>query len=207
MDGAVPRRLHWPLDTMSHAEPALIEGFLHGDPVCTDQIDTWIAEVLRHPRLRLGDDRGDVAQQVRRKLIVSLRSGSFQGTASLRTYVWRAAQHVAIDHLRARRRRPAIALEDVAEPTDAAPTPERALLQRERRDILMRILERLGEDCRTLLHLIVFDELSYKEIAAQLQATEGAIKVRALRCREKAAAEFKSVTSGTAGRPLPEDRL
>ena len=182
MDGAVPRRLHWPLDTMSHAEPALIDGFLHGDPVCTDQIDTWIAEVLRHPGLRLGDDRDDVAQQVRRKLIVSLRNGTFQGTASLRTYVWRAAQHVAIDHLRMRRRRPATtAIEDVPEPTDAALTPERALLQRERRDILMRILERLGEDCRALLHLIVFGELSYKEIAAQLQATEGAIDRKSTR--------------------------
>ena len=193
---------------MPQPEPALIAGFLRGDRACAEQIDTWIAEVLRHPGLRLGDDRDDVAQQVRRKLLISLRTGTFLGTASLRTYVWRAAQHVAIDHLRARRRRPAPApLDDVAEPADAALTPERALLQRERRDILLRILERLGDDCRTLLQLIVFDELSYKEIAARLQASEGAIKVRALRCREKAAAEFKSVTSGAAGRPLPADNV
>ena len=193
---------------MPQPEPALIAGFLRGDRACAEQIDTWIAEVLRHPGLRLGDDRDDVAQQVRRKLLISLRTGTFLGTASLRTYVWRAAQHVAIDHLRARRRRPAPApLDDVAEPADAALTPERALLQRERRDTLLRLLERLGDDCRTLLQLIVFDELSYKEIAARLQASEGAIKVRALRCREKAAAEFKSVTSGAAGRPLPADNV
>lgn len=191
---------------MPHNEPVLIQGFLRGDRACSAQIDIWIAEVLRHPGLRLGDERDDVAQQVRRKLLIAFRTGTFMGTASLRTYVWRAAQHVAIDHLRARRRRPSPApLEDVSEPADAALTPERALLQRERRDILLRMLDRLGEDCRTLLQLIVFDELSYKEIAARLGASEGAIKVRALRCREKAAGEFKSVTSAAAGRPLPEE--
>ena len=143
---------------------------------------------------------------MRRKLLTSLRDGRFQGTAGLRTYVWRAAQHAAIDLLRHRRSQPLpLSIDDVAAPSDPGVTPEGALLERERRALFARVLDRLDRPCRELLHLIVFDQLSYAEIARRLQTTEGAIKVRALRCREKAVIEYKSVTSGRAGRPLQEE--
>jgi RNA polymerase sigma-70 factor (ECF subfamily) len=191
---------------MSQLDAALILGFLNGDPDSTRQIDAWIAEVLRHRRLGLAGDVEDVAQQVRGKLFTSLRSGRFEGASTLRTYVWRAAQHTAIDHLRSRRTRPMPGpLDRIAEPADPTPSPEYALLRQERREIFAEVLARLGDECRELLQLIAFDELSYREIAARLRTTEGAIKVRALRCRDKAVAELKSVTSEGCRRPLPKD--
>ena len=190
---------------MPPSDPELIEGLLGGSVSCVAQIDAWIGEVLRHPGLRLGSDVEDVAQKVRHKLVVALRGGRFQGTARLRTYVWRAAQHAAIDHLRQRRARPfPLSIDDVAEPSDPAASPESALLQEERRALFARVLERLEEACRQLFHLIVFDELGYAEIARRLETTEGAIKVRALRCREKAVREYRAVTEERAPRPLQE---
>lgn len=181
----------------------LIQGFLEGNAHCLTQIDAWISQVLRHSGLRLGSDGDDVAQQVRHKLLTSLRDGRFQEAASLRTYVWRIAQHAAIDHLRHRRTHPSpISIDDVTEPSDPAITPEGALLERERRALFALVLGRLEEPCRELFCLIMFDELSYAEIARRLRTTEGAIKVRALRCREKALIEYQSVTSGPAGRLL-----
>ena len=192
---------------MPQPDAILIQGFLVGDAASVAQVDAWIGEVVRHPGLRLGDDADDVAQQVRRKLLVSLRAGRFLGTATLRTYIWRAAQHTAIDHRRRSRARPAAAsIDEIAEPPDPAPSPEEALLQQERRDLFTHVMASLGDECRRLFALIVFDELSYREIAARLGATEGAIKVRALRCREKAVGELKSVTSAGVGRPLSEER-
>ncbi len=191
---------------MTAPDDASVRGFIEGDAACVRQIDVWIGQVLRHPGLRFGNDVEDVAQQVRRKLLTSFRDGRFQGTASLRTYVWRVAQHAAIDHARHRRTKPSpLSIDDVAEPSDPAVSPENALLQRERRALFGLVLARLEEACRELFSLIVFDELSYAEIARRLQTTEGAIKVRALRCREKAVLEYKSVTSGRGGRPLPQD--
>ena len=188
---------------MTAADDACIRGFLEGDAASVRQIDVWIGQVLRHPGLRFGNDVEDVAQQVRRKLLISFRDGRFEGTASLRTYVWRAAQHAAIDHARHRRTRPSpLSIDDVAEPSDPAVSPEKALLQQERRALFALVLDRLEEGCRELFSLIVFDQLSYAEIARRLRTTEGAVKVRALRCREKAVVEFKSVTSGRGGRPL-----
>ena len=99
----------------------LIRGFLSGDAACGRQVSVWIGEVLRHPRLRLGNDIEDVAQQVQRKLPMSFRDDRFSGEASLRTYVWRVAQHAAIDHLRSLRAKPApFSLDEIAEPTDPA---------------------------------------------------------------------------------------
>lgn len=187
-------------------DDACVRGFLEGDAASVRQIDVWIAQVLRHPGLRLGDEVEDVAQQVRRKLLISFRDGRFQGTASLRTYVWRSAQHAAVDHLRHRRTRQSpLSIDDVAEPADPAESPEQALLQRERRALFLLVLDRLEEACRQLFSLIVFDRLSYLEIARQLETTEGAIKVRALRCREKAVVEYKSVTSSRDARPLEKE--
>lgn len=164
--------------------------------------------MLRNPRLGLGHDTEDVAQQVRRNLLVAFRGGQFAGHASLRTYVWRVAQHAAIDHLRARRTKPeAVSLDTIDDPPHPDASPDHAVLRRERREVFARILAGLGEDCRDLFHLIVFEELSYAEIARRLQVTEGAIKVRALRCREKAVAEYKSVTSGRDFRPLRAEDL
>jgi RNA polymerase sigma factor (sigma-70 family) len=187
------------------ADEALIRGFVAGEAKCAGQVSVWIAEVLRHPRLRLGPDVEDVAQQVRRKLLVSFRDARFTGASSLRTYVWRVAQHAAIDHLRtARAKPPVLPLEAVPEPTDRAASPEAGVLQEERRALFAGVLARLSDECRNLFHLIVFEELSYAQIADRLRVSEGAIKVRALRCREKAVAELKSVTSPAGHRPLKE---
>jgi RNA polymerase sigma-70 factor, ECF subfamily len=189
--------------TRVRSDEAVIRGFLDGEAAAASQISAWIFEVLRNPRLGLGHDAEDVAQEVRRNLFVAFRDGRFAGHASLRTYVWRVAQHASIDRIRARRAKPIDAAADAAaEPPHPGPSPEDAVLRRERREVFARILASLGEDCRNLFHLIVFEELSYAEIARRLQATEGAIKVRALRCREKAVAEYKSVTSGRDFRPL-----
>lgn len=186
---------------MAPANDDLISGFLKGDDESSRQIDAWIHEVVRHPKFGLKAEAADLAQDVRRKLLSALRDGRFHGSSTLRTYVWRVAQHVAIDHLRMRRTRPAaVPLDDVAEPLDRDRSPEALMLHAERRALFHLVLARLGDECRDLFHLIVFDERGYAEIARQLGASEGAIKVRALRCREKAMREYKSVTSQRAPR-------
>lgn len=164
---------------------ALIAGFLKGESDCHAQVDRWIHEVLSHRRLALGADLEDVAQEVRRKLLLSFRAERFRGESSLRTYVWKAAQRAAIDHGRGRRRRPSVPLE-WARPPMSADTADGDVAARDRRAIFQRVLERIDEDCRRLWSLIAFDELPYAEIAHRMGISEGNVKVRALRCRAKA---------------------
>ncbi|MGE0452152.1 MAG: RNA polymerase sigma factor [Vicinamibacteria bacterium] len=185
------------------SDTVLVSGFLEGRAESHAQVDRWIREVVEHPRLGLAEAAEDVAQETRRRLLLAFRTASYRGEASLRTYVWRVAEHAAIDHLRARRRRPPTsALEDLPEASEPATRPEveERLGREERRALFARVLAELGEDCRRLFGLIVFDELPYAEIARRLGTTEGAVKLRALRCRERASEILARVTSHGARR-------
>lgn len=187
------------------ADDALVAGFLSGQAESHRQVDRWIREVVASRGLRLGADAEDVAQEVRRKLLSALRQGRFEGRSSLRTYVWRVAQSTAIDHLRSRARRPSVSLDDVPETASPQAGPDAALERRERRQALRHVFASLGEDCRRLWALIVFEELPYAAIAGRLGISEGNVKVRALRCREKARQlHAERVTSAAAGRPSLE---
>jgi RNA polymerase sigma factor (sigma-70 family) len=180
----------------------LVRGFVEGRLECHDRIDTWIDEVLRSRHFLLGADREDVAQDVRRKLLAVFRDGRFLGESSLRTYVWRACQHAAMNHLRGRRRRPTSPLDGAAEPVAPGADPAHALAVEERRAVARQLLAGMDEDCRKLWTLAVFEELPYRAIARELGATEAAIKVRALRCRRKAAELYRNLRGPASGRQL-----
>ena len=141
---------------------------------------SYVSDTTRLRRFSLGSDLDDVAQAVRRKLLLSFRAERFRGEASQRTYVWKAAQRAVIDHARARRRRPGVPLEALP-PVPAVETADGSVTERDRRDVFRRVME-----CRRLWALIAFEELPYAEIARRLGITEGNVKVRALRCRAKA---------------------
>jgi RNA polymerase sigma-70 factor, ECF subfamily len=188
-------------------DASLIAGYLAGDGESHRQVDRWIDEVLRSRTLALGSDREDAAQEARRRLLVAFRDGRFEGRSSLRTYVWRVAQSAGIDHLRARARRPARPLDEAPEPVAEHGGPEAPLEQEERRRLFARVLDALGEECRRLWAMAVFEELPYAAIAARLGITEGNVKVRALRCRARATEIYQGlVTSGRPGRPSVEEK-
>jgi len=55
------------------------------------------------------------------------------------------------------------------------------------KDLLLRVLERVPAECRELWRMI-HAGLSYREMSARLAVAEGTLRVRVLRCREKAMA-------------------
>src|SRR5262249_45393922 len=180
------------------SDAVLVAGVLDGRADSHAHRDRWVREVVTHPRLGLGDAADDVAQETHRRLLLAFRAERYRGEASLRTYVWRVAEHAAIDHLRARRRRLQPApLDELPEGRGpgAPPEVEAQLGHAERRSLFARVLAELSEECRRLFGLIVFEELPYARVAERLGATEGAIKVRALRCREKASEILARLTA------------
>lgn len=185
-------------------DAALVSGFLEGDIESHRLVGGWIAEVLRYKGLGLGGDAEDLSQDVKRKLLISLRGDRFRGAASLRTYVWKATQRTVIDHFRARRlRRGGVDPDQVPEPQDASPDAHDQVVSRE---VLGRLMKLLGEECRKLFILAFLEDRPYAEIARTLGATEGAIKTRMVRCRAHAAEIHRAlVTSAPAGRLLPQD--
>jgi DNA-directed RNA polymerase specialized sigma24 family protein len=66
-------------------------------------------------------------------------------------------------------------------------------------DLLLRVVDRASPDCRDLWKMIVLG-LSYKEMSGRLGVAEGTLRVRVLRCRERAIALRSELMAG----PVPK---
>lgn len=115
-----------------------------------------------------------------------LRASSFRGESSLKTYVWRVVAHNCIDALRRQRRRP---VEELGDAEMTLPSPDPSPLDRVLEDDaqrrLLTALEAVPADCRRLWGSILRG-LSYQEISREMGVAEGALRVRAHRCRKRA---------------------
>lgn len=172
---------------MSQDDLQLAADFVGGRQRAVEAIDRWLARAAGPFRRRLGADMEDVLQEVRIEVLRLVRQGSFRGQSSLKTYLWQVTAHTCIDALRRRARRPAPDVLDEGEPLAAAdPSPLDRVLARETDQSLLAVLERASAPCRELWSLVLAG-LSYREISARLGVTEGALRVRALRCRQRAA--------------------
>lgn len=118
-------------------------------------------------------DLDDLTQDVFVKVWKNLPSFSFR--SSHRTWIYRIAVHVAIDHLR--RRRLSGAVDEAAEPVDDL-TPERVLGERRQSSVIQAELLRLNDEDRALVILSYFEERPLKEIAQVLEIPEGTAKSR-----------------------------
>ena len=112
--------------------------------------------------------------------------GSFRGGEEFRGWLFRICVNLARDRLRARRRHPAVPLEEVPEPElgpAADPPPDQQLDRRLLAERLERAMARLGPEHREILVLRAVEEMSYDEMAAVLRIPRGTVMSRLARAR------------------------
>ena len=176
----------------------LAADYVRGDARAIAHVDLWLSRAASPFRRRLGADWEDVLQEVRVEVLRLLRKGSFRGDSSLRTYLWQVTAHTCIDALRGRQRRPQTdPLEDDAPLPSAEASPLDRVLAGESHKALLAVRDAVSGECRQLWDLILLG-LSYRDIGVRLGVSEGALRVRALRCRRRAAELF--------GRNVPAER-
>jgi len=78
------------------------------------------------------------------------------------------------------------------EDTRVVETGEHLLLQKETREEVQEALEKLPENLRMVLVLKEYGELNYREIGRALGISEGNVKVRVFRARERLAGLLKA---------------
>ena len=78
------------------------------------------------------------------------------------------------------------------EDTKVAETGENLLIKKETREEVKEALEKLPENLRIVMILKEYGELNYKEIGRSLGISEGNVKVRVFRARERLAALLKA---------------
>ena len=160
--------------------------FVNGDAAAIVLVDQWIAGAAASFRRRLQSEWPDLLQDARVEVLRLLRAGSFRGESSLKTYVWRVTVHNCIDALRKQRRHP---LEELGDEEAAIPSRDPSPLDRvlddDARRRLLLALEAVPAECRRLWDAILRGQ-SYAEISRETGVAEGALRVRAHRCRKRA---------------------
>lgn len=145
---------------------------------------------LFHPRLcryvyalaRSRETAEDVAQEA---LIAMLRAlPKFRGRDARKFEGWlfRIARNQYFSQARRRRPEP---LPEGYDPPDAAPTPPEALEGRQRRERVLRALDRLDGEMREMVILRYEMELSYAQIAAAMGIGAARVKWRLRDARER----------------------
>ena len=125
----------------------------------------------------------DVAQEVFLK--VFSRIDAFDGRSRFYTWLYRVAANAAKDHLKKRKRRPAIALEDQTVLPDREAGPQERAATEETRKMVRDAIDSLPDKYRVVLTLRELEGLAYNEIAAVLKVSLGTVESRLHRARER----------------------
>ena len=169
---------------MHYSEHSIEGRLLRDDPETLGLVMRWISTVLTGPRFwSLREEWPDLLQETLARLIESLRQGRFDNRRDFCFYVQGIARHSAQSALG--ERRPLKATTDQVEglAAHAGPTPDAGLAGRQ---LLRRVMDLASEECRLLIRAYYLEEMSYQEIAAELDLPVGTVKSRLSRCLEGA---------------------
>jgi RNA polymerase sigma-70 factor (ECF subfamily) len=162
--------------------------------------------VLRYATRLLGGDRHraeDVLQEaaLRAWRYADLLGGDVHG---IRPWLWTTVRNLAIDHLRAQKRRPAeVGPVDEFHATVSDGVDNLLLGQ-----VILSALDSLNEQQREVIHLLHFAQLSIQQVSARLNIPPGTVKSRshyALRALKRAMQEAGALPQGTAAAAAPQE--
>jgi RNA polymerase sigma factor (sigma-70 family) len=119
--------------------------------------------------LRNSGTRDDAADALQESLVIlweRVRSGRFEQTAKLETFIFATAKYLWLRRLARKRRE--VTGTDPDETADADLSPLEAMIESEQALRVKDALQRLGEPCRTLLLLFYWEEESMDRIAHRM---------------------------------------
>lgn len=141
--------------------------------------------------LRNRNDAEDIAQQVFAKVYFSINN--FDSRSSLLTWIYKITVNECYDYLRKKRVRKLVYESDFSEEdsrkmensdsvSDHQPAVDQSLA---RRDLAVKLLEKLSEEDRELILLKEVEGHSVEELAERTGLNENTIKVKLFRARQK----------------------
>lgn len=175
---------------ISSAEARLIQRAQARDEAAFEQIMRLHADKLYNYLLRMVGNSAD-AEDLLQEVFVRAYQGlpSFDGRASLSTWLYRIATNLCIDYQRRRARRVSTVSfptyeDDEGETVEwefadpRAPNPMEAVMHKELQQVVEHAIQQLSPKLRTVLLLYDVEGLSYEEIARVLQIPIGTVKSR-----------------------------
>jgi RNA polymerase sigma-70 factor (ECF subfamily) len=191
---AVKARTKSGVDYKNTEEGTLVRRVQAGDELAfRELVDRYQNKVFSiiYGILRNHNDAEDIAQQVFAKIYFSVRNFDFR--SSLLTWIYKITVNECYDYLRKKKVRKLVYESDFteeeaqrlerAEPGSELQTPLDANLAR--RDLVIKLLEKVSEEDRQLLLLKEVEGHSVEELAEMTGMNENTIKVKLFRARQK----------------------
>ena len=168
--------------------------WLKRDPGALSQAYQRYRARLEAVAYRVLGDRAD-AEDVVQRVFIAVQRASYQGTASLWTYLYRAAVNGSVNVLRARRRRAALEKEHLCQllvrESVREHEPEAVVLEGEILAAVARALLRVKPQHRRVLNLRIVWNLSNTEIAEREEVPLATVGTWLRRGREELRAHLK----------------
>lgn len=131
------------------------------------------------------DDAEDMLQEALVILWERVRSGKYEYTAKLSTFVYAAVKNLWSRRL-ARYRRETPKELDGDEYGDGEPSPLENVINNERLELVRNSMKKIGEQCRKLLLLFYWEELSMEQIALEMGfANADTVKSKKYQCKKQ----------------------
>lgn len=152
-----------------NTERRLVERIARGDDAALASLYdvNWkvtVSYVLRNSGTT--DDAKDLLQEALVILWERIRSGRFEASAQLGTFLHGTVRNLWLRRLARRRRESPDTMGD--DRASDAPSPFEELVESEEAGLVRDALNRLGDPCRRLLMLFYWEELPMEEIAARM---------------------------------------
>ncbi len=155
-------------------------------------VATYQERLYWHIRRMVGthEDTDDVLQDC---LIKAYRGiGRFEGKSQLYTWLYRIATNEALSFLKRRGRHAVSSLDEEAQPAAYQLRAEASVDADALQQKLERALATLPEKQRLVFNLRYYEEMTYKEMSALLNTSEGALKASYHHAVKKVEAAIKS---------------
>lgn len=147
----------------------------------------FVERVLRN----LGVPDADLDDAVQRTFIVVANRLDDIIPAAEKSFLFRAAKHVASHVRRSLARRRLDPIDEYLPSPDES--PEQIISQKKARELLDRILAGMPEDLRVVFTLFEFEDLTMPEIAQLIEIPVGTVASRLRRAREHFQVEFRRI--------------
>jgi len=156
-------------------DPALIERFRSGDSEAYDEIVGQHRRTVYLVARRILGSHEDADEAAQRAWVRAWKARArFRGDSALRTWLVRIAINVA-NSMRTGGRRMEN-LDELGDLPDARPGADEGMGVAQARKSVRRAVMRLPRRQREVVTLKVFSEMTYKETAAAMELSEGAVK-------------------------------
>ncbi|MBX2991430.1 MAG: sigma-70 family RNA polymerase sigma factor [Bacteroidetes bacterium] len=162
-----------------------IEGFKLRNSASTKVVLGWIGEAVSRLHWTDSLSREDIVSQASMNLFELVSQPNQPPISSPKGLIHHIVKCVAVDAVRREKRRKAME-EKLKHLPLQNPDPAEIYLLKENMEIYLRARAAADPMCRELWDMLFTERSTYREIAEKLRISEGTLRVRLLRCKDKA---------------------